>query len=219
MCLAAELTPLEHKRFTNLIKVRQVLQRGKHIFERGDAFRSLYFVRSGVIKCWNITEDGEEHIIHFHLPGDVVGLAAISSGIHDYTATVLEASSICEIPYIKFRQLACKIPTLTAHLLRIMSREINHNEQMIRVCSNMKAASRLAYFLEKLIQDYRLRGYSSQAFNLTMGRQDIANYLGLALETVSRTFSQLQDECILHVDGKYIEIRDQERLSKLSRVH
>jgi CRP/FNR family transcriptional regulator len=120
------------------------------------------------------------------------------------------------LPFNPFQRLAEEIPSLNYQLLKLMSHEIAQEEQRIFLRSNRSAPARLASFLSCLSRNFSERGFSPQEFNLTMGRKEIANYLGLALETVSRTFTQFQDEGVLRVDGKHIFVTDKERLNQLS---
>ncbi len=215
-CLWTGLQADTQEEIKKMLKVRYLPQCGHTLFKMGDQFRSLYFIRSGSIKCSSINLEGEENVTRFGVSGDILGLNAVSSGTYDCTATALEISSVCEMSYHAFQQLANKTPQLNHRLLECMSREINHKERMMRLRGNTRAAVRLANFLSSISRDNGIRGYSTDAFYLSMRRCDIANYLGLALETVSRMFSQFQDTGMLRVDGKQIEITDSKRLSALS---
>ena len=206
---------MERERLMQIITFRGVLDGGRHLFHAGDPLRSLYVLRSGSIKSWNVTQNGDAHVIRFHLAGDVLGLGAIGSDRYDCNATTLDTCSVCEIPYNRFRKLAEKIPALHVHLLRRISVELVREERMTLSRWSRSASLRLAGFLVQLAQNFELRGYSNNEFYLTMGRRDIANYLGLALETVSRTLSQFQDEGLLRVEGKYIRVTDRQRLTEI----
>ncbi len=215
-CLWTGLGFADHDRLINIIKLQSALHRGHQLFRMGESLRSLYVLRSGSIKTWNVTRDGEDHIIRFHLPGDVLGLGSISSGVYDCNATTLDTCSICEIPFNQFQKLAEEIPILNRLLLKLMSREIALEEHRVLLRGNRSAPAKLAAFLSCLSKKFGDRGFSTQEFNLTMGRREIANYLGLALETVSRTLTQFQQEGVLSVEGKHIRVTDRVRLSELS---
>ncbi len=214
-CIWAVLRPMERERLMQIIKFRGVLGRGRHLFHAGDPLRSLYVLRSGSMKSWNVTQSGDDHVIRFHLPGDVLGLGAIGSDYYDCNATTLDTCSVCEIPFHRFQRLAEKIPALHVLILRRISVELVREERMTLLRWSRSAPTRLAGFLVQLAQNFELRGYSNREFYLTMGRRDIANYLGLALETVSRTLSQFQDEGLLRVEGKYIMVTDRQRLTEI----
>ena len=215
-CIWAGLSSEDHLRLINIIKPHKTIPRYHNLFRIGAPLRSLYVLRSGSAKTWNVTEEGEDHIIRFYFPGDVLGLGAISRGVYDCNATTLDTCSLCELPFHRFQKLAEEIPNLNYQLLKLMSREIAQEEQRIILRANRSAPTRLASFLNCLSRNFAEQGFSSREFNLTMGRKEIANYLGLALETVSRTFSHFQDEGVLQVEGKHICVTDQARLEKLS---
>lgn len=216
-CIWTELARDAHARLLEILRLRTLSQRGRPLFRVGDPLKALYILRSGSMKTWNVTEEGEDHIIRFYMPGDVLGLGAISSGSYDCNATTLDTCSVCEIPYNRFQHLAEDLPALNQQLLRMMSHELVQEEQMTMLRSNRSASARIASFLNLMARNQGARGYSVKEFNLTMGRREIANYLGLALETVSRTLSQLQGEGLLRVEGKHITVRDASRLS--DRAH
>ena len=215
-CLWDGLIPSDHRRLLDITKQHGLIHHGHSLFRRGESLRSLYILRSASVKTWYLTEDGESLIVRFYLPGDVLGLGAISSGKHDSNATTLDTCSVCELPFQRFQRLAEDIPALNFQLLKWMSREIALEEQRVLLRSNRSAPARLATFLDCLSRNLGDRGFSSREFNLTMGRRDIASYLGLAMETVSRTLSQFQDQGVLQVEGKRIVVMDKQRLLELS---
>lgn len=200
------------------IKRSEPLQKNKTIFEDGDKFQSLYAVRSGAIKSFSIDDKGEEHVIGFFLPGELIGLDAIDSGIHSHAAKALETSSICEIPYEQVEYLSSKISKLQQHMFRLLSREIHDDQELQLLLSKKTADERIGAFLLNLSARYKQRQLSPTAFRLPMPRTDIANYLGLAVETVSRVLTRLQDQKILAVDGKEVEILDHQKLCHVSHA-
>ena len=215
-CLCSGLDSSDRERVLRIINSPNILQNGTHLFRTGETLRSLYILRSGSVKSWKVSEEGDEHVIRFHLPGDIIGLGAISSGSYDCNATTLDTCSMCSIVFNQFQKLAEEIPELNNQLLRMMSHEIVQDSQMMLLLGNRSAPARIASFLNMLSQNFGARGYSPQDFNLTMGRREIASYLGLAMETVSRTLSQLQDEGLINVNGRHITVTDRQRLKKLS---
>ncbi len=188
------------------------LRRGEHVFRAGEPFRSLYAVRSGSIKVYTPCEDGTEQVLGFHLPGELVGLDAIEDERHVCSAKALETTSVCAMPFDKLQELANQITSLHRHFIRLMSKELARDEAMLLLLGKGNAEERLATFLLSLSQRFKDRGFSETEFNLSMSRHDIGNYLGLAVETVSRMFSRLQDEGVLTVHRKNIHIHDLTRL-------
>jgi CRP/FNR family transcriptional regulator len=205
-CLMSSLEISDRQQLQSIISQQYYLDSGQHIFHAEQSFRYLYLVRSGTIKSWCVFGDGHEHIIQFHYPGDIIGLSAISSGIYDCNATTLNTCSLCKIPFDQYQKLVDNTPSLSHHFIKLMSREIVQNKHLMELRGNRSAPARLAIFLNDLSRNLSERGFSANSFNLPMSRRDIADYLGLAEETVSRAFSQLQEEGLLDVQRKYIRI-------------
>lgn len=206
LCLPVGIDPTELEQLDRIIKRRRPLKRGEHLFQVNTPFRSIYAVHSGSIKTYVPTEDGNEQITGFHLPGELLGLDAISTRQHPCAAKALETTSLCEIPYEKLTELAYVIPSLQNQLLRIMSQEILHDHSLLTLLGKRSAEERLAALLVSLSERYRQRGFSSTELTLSMSRNDIANYLGMVVETVSRLFTRFQEEGILRVDRKQVHI-------------
>lgn len=148
----------------------------------------------------------------FHLPGELIGLDAIAEGDHPLAAKALETTSVCEIPFSDLESLSTRVHGLQHQLLRIMSQEIRDDEHNMVILGQKSAEERLAAFLIGLSNRFKRRGFSDTQFNLSMSRSDIGNYLGLALETVSRLFTRFQNEGLIRVDRKHIELLDRHHL-------
>lgn len=216
LCLPVGIDSADLDLLDSIIKRRRPLKRGEHLFQLGEPFQAIYAVRSGSIKAYIPTEDGHEQVIGFHLPGELVGLDAISSQIHPCAAKALETTSVCEIPFERLEELSERIRSLRHQLLRIMSREILHEQSLLMLLGKKNAEERLASLLVSLSGRYQQRGFSPTEFNLSMSRNDIGNYLGLVVETVSRLFTRFQDEGLLTVERKHIRILDLPRLNALA---
>ena len=216
LCLPLGVSDADLDALESLIKPRRPVQRNEHLYRAGDRLTSIYAVRSGSIKTYSLTNDGREQITGFHLPGELLGLDAINDNAHPCSAKALETSSVCELPFEQLESLAMRIPGLQHQLFRIMSRELKSDEQFMTLLGKKNADERLASFLVGLSNRFQERGYSATEFNLSMSRNDIANYLGLAVETVSRLFSRLQGEGIIEVDRKLINISDLAALNKIA---
>ena len=218
LCLPVGIDHSDLAEVDRIIKRRRPIQRGDQLFASGDKFRSIYAVRSGSLKTSVLTEDGREQVTGFFLPGEIVGLDAIATSVHTCTARALETTSVCEIPYDELESLGARIPSLPRQLLRIMSRDMHHDQLLLLLLGKRSADERLAAFLFSLSQRFGLRGYSPNEFNLSMSRNDIGNYLGLAVETVSRLFSRLQEDGILVVRSRHVQLRDIARLHALAGI-
>jgi len=215
LCLPMGLNRHDLNQLDQIIKRSRPVKKGEHIFRAGEPFESIYALRSGSIKSYQLNEQGEEHIIGFKMPGDLLGLSGINGGTHLNSTQALEVSNICEIPFAQLENLGQQIPGLSHHLIEIMSKEIQEVQQKVAMCSMMSAEARLASILHIMAQRFKERGFSENEFHLSMSRTDIANMLGLAIETVSRVFSHLHEQGILNVKGKHIQILDQNRLRSL----
>jgi CRP/FNR family transcriptional regulator len=216
LCLPMGISLEDVDRLDAIVKRRRPLMRGNQVFHLGDTFRSLYAIRSGSVKTYTITENGNEQITGFHLPGEIIGLDAINADHHPCGATTLETTSICEIPFERLEELAVAVPALGKQLLRVMSREIHAEAELLTLLGKKSAEERLAAFLLSLSMRFQERGFSPREFNLSMSRHDIGSYLGLAVETVSRLFTRFQQQGLIEVQNKYIYLRDLERLRELA---
>lgn len=219
ICLPVGIDRDDLERLDSIIDRKHPLARGEHLFRVGDRFQSIYAVRSGSLKTYSTSEGGHEQVMGFQLPGELVGLDAISENQHPLAAKALETTSVCEIPFTDLESLSSQISGLQHQLLRVMSQEIRDDEQNMVILGQKSAEQRLAAFLISISNRFRRRGFSATQFNLSMSRSDIGNYLGLALETVSRLFTRFQNDGLLRVDRKHIELLDREKLCAYSGAH
>ena len=209
-----------------IIKRGRPLQKGEHLFYQGDEFKSVYAVRTGTIKTYTLTNDGEEQITGFHLASELVGLESYDSINHPSSAKALETTNVCEIPVDRLDELAGKMPELRRQLMRLMSKELRGEQQMMLLLSKKSAEERIASFLINLAARFKRRGFSGTSYRLTMSRADIANYLGLAVETVSRVFNRFQKQNLLEatgsakdiVIGNFVELTSMASLAECERI-
>lgn len=218
-CLPQPINDAEIKQFNSAVTSRRVVQRGEHLFRQGDSLNGLYLVRSGAVKVYALSHDGAEQVLGFYLSGDILGLEAVESGSHGCTAVALETSSICELSFARIEALPPALTGLHKWLGKAYGKEIARDYALLRLLGQKSAEQRLAGFLLHLAERFGRRGFSSREFNLSMSRYDIANYLGLALETVSRLFARLQDNRVLAVNRRHISIRDPALLQQLAGVN
>lgn len=216
LCIPHGLSMEEIDEINRLIRRGRPIHRGDRVFEQGEPFAAIYAVRAGAIKVYTMSQSGEEQVIGFYLPGEVFGLDAIDQGKHQCSAKALETSTICEIPYEQLRDLSGKIPNLQSQMYRLLSREIRLDQNLQLLLSKMSAEERLSSFLLNLAIRYQQRKLSPAAFRLPMSRADIGNYLGLAVETVSRAFTRMQESGIIRVDQREISIIDRQQLCHLA---
>ena len=208
LCLPVDLSAAEMQRLEQLSHRKRCYAAQNYLYRSGDAFKSLYAIRSGSFKTRILHEDGREQVTGFVMPGEIIGLDAISTDAHTCEAVAMEASEVCELPFAKLEELSREIPSLQRHLHKIMSREIVRDQGIMLLLGSMRAEERLAAFLLNLSQRYATRGLSPTQFQLRMSRHEIGSYLGLKLETVSRTLSLLQQHGMIRIHIKSIEILD-----------
>jgi CRP/FNR family transcriptional regulator len=178
----------------------------------GDPLLSLYAVRRGSVKTNLLTQDGRVQVTAFYLPGELIGVDAIDEGRFPCDAIALEATELCEVAWAELNQLAERVPALNHQLIRLMSREIARDEELLMMLGHLGAEARLAACLLNFNARYKRLGASEDRFTLSMSRQDLGDYLGLALETVSRFFTRLHEEGLLEVQGRDVRVLDARRL-------
>jgi CRP/FNR family transcriptional regulator len=215
LCLPLGLSARELGRLDALIERRHKVRRGAALFRSGDAFESLYAVRSGFFKTCVPLDDGREQVTGFQMAGELLGLDAISGERHGCDAIALEDSQVCVIPYRQLEALSREFPGLQQAFHKVMSREIVRDHGVMLLLGGMRAEERLAAFLLNLASRLQARGFSRSALVLRMTREEIGSYLGLKLETVSRTFSRMHDDGLLEVRQREIRIVDEAGLREL----
>jgi CRP/FNR family transcriptional regulator len=208
VCLPCGLDARDLERFTEVVATRRKVARGASLYREGDAFVYLYAVKSGAFKTVGVTRHGDEKVTGFHLAGELLGLDAISGGRHGYGAVALEDSEVCAIPFPALEKLSLSVPALQRQLFRALSGDISRDQGLMLLLGSMSAGQRLAAFLLSLSRRYQRLGFAPDRFVLRMTREEIGNYLGLTLETVSRLFSRFQREGLLAVNQREIELRD-----------
>jgi CRP/FNR family transcriptional regulator, anaerobic regulatory protein len=215
LCLPVGMSTTELDRLDTLVGQRRTVARGDTLFRSGDSFQSLYAVRTGFFKTCVSSEDGRDQVTGFQMAGELLGLDGISHDRHNCDAVALEDSQVCVIPYDQLESLSRDFTHLQHQFHKIMSREIVRDHGMMLLLGSMRAEERLAAFLLNLTQRLQARGFSASSLILRMTREEIGSYLGLKLETVSRTFSKFQDDGLLEVKQRQIRIVDQAGLRQL----
>jgi len=186
------------------VATRLRVKRGEALFRAGDRFRLLYIVHSGFFKTSSLTEDGRDQVTGFHMGGEVIGMDGIEDDHHKLTAIALEDSNVCSIPFSALESTCSREPMLQHRLFKLMSKEIVRNQEIALLLGSMRAEERVAAFLLDLSRRLQERGYAGSEFHLRMTREEIGSYLGLKLETVSRTFSKFQEMGLFEVSNKHI---------------
>ncbi len=207
ICLPRGLSQLEIENISQVIKAKKTLHRGEFIYREGDHFKGVLAIKSGSAKLVANDPHGNEHILNILLPGELLGFDGLSNNLHHCSAIALETCSFCILPAQSMDDLFRNIPGLTRELFRHTGEKVNMDSTQL-VLSKRPAEERLAHFLINLSERLKKRGFSSTAFTLSLTRQEIGNHLGLALETVSRLLKKFQQNNLIRVQNKSIEISD-----------
>lgn len=215
LCLPMGLNSEEMTQLDTLISQRKRIKRGAALFNAGDRFTSLYAVRSGFFKTCVTTPDGRDQVTGFQMTGEIIGLDGIVHDHHSCDAVALEDAEVCVMPFDRVEELSRQFTTLQHHVHKIMSREIVRDHGVMLLLGSMRAEERLAAFLLNLVQRLQARGFSPSEFILRMTREEIGSYLGMKLETVSRTFSKFAEDGIIDVKQRHVVIRNTEALKQI----
>lgn len=208
LCLPLSLELKDMDLFDAIIRRRTPLKKGETLFRQGAPFTSVYAVRSGSLKQASTEGSGDDQLTNFYLPSELVGLDGIDEKYYAGTVIALETTTVCEIPFDRLDALSEELPELRAQLYRSMSKEMRDDRRMMRLLSRKTADQRLATFFISLSDRFRRRGYSPYSFRLSMSRADIGNYLGLAVETVSRILGRFQSQALIAISGREVHILD-----------
>ena len=189
------------------------LPAGSTIFREGEPFDAIAAVRGGTVKTCVVDREGREQVLGFHLPGEVIGLSAIDRAHYPCNAVALDSVLLCRFSFPRMAMLATQLPGLQQQLFRLMSRDIG---KAALLAGDHSADERLAAFLLLMSRRYAARGFSATRFRLGMPRTDIANYLRLAPESVSRVLRRFQDQGLIRVQGRDVELKGSAELERLA---
>ncbi len=215
LCMPVGLNADELDRIEEVVATRRKVKRGATLFRSGDKFASLFAIRTGFFKTCIASEDGRDQVTGFQMAGEVVGLDGIVNDIHTCDAVALEDAEVCVMPFDRIEELSREVNALQHHVHKIMSREIVRENGVMLLLGSMRAEERLAAFLLNLVQRLHARGFSQTELVLRMTREEIGSYLGLKLETVSRTFSKFVDDGIIDVKQRHVRIINTDALKDI----
>ena len=215
LCLPVGLRPDEFEQLDTVIKQSHRLKKGEFLFRSGEFFHSLYAIRTGFFKTTVASQDGRDQVTGFFMSGEMIGMDGICTHSHSCDAVALEDSEVCELPFGHMEALSKEIPSIQTHFFRLMSREIVRDQGVMLLLGNMRAEERIAAFLLNLSQRLHHRGFAANDFILRMSREEIGSYLGLKLETVSRTLSRFHQEGLILVEHKHIRLLKPELLNQM----
>ena len=215
LCLPVGLRPDEFEQLDTVIKQSHRLKKGEFLFRSGESFHSLYAIRTGFFKTTVASQDGRDQVTGFFMSGELIGMDGICTHSPSCDAVALEDSEVCELPFGHMEALSKEIPSIQTHFFRLMSREIVRDQGVMLLLGNMRAEERIAAFLLNLSQRLHHRGFAANDFILRMSREEIGSYLGLKLETVSRTLSRFHQEGLIVVEHKHIRLLKPELLNQM----
>ncbi|NRB42873.1 MAG: fumarate/nitrate reduction transcriptional regulator Fnr [Pseudomonadales bacterium] len=218
ICLPVALKDDDIVQLDQIVKRGRMLEKGEHLYRANDQFHSVFAVRSGYVKTYRLTKDGEEQITGFYFPGELVGLDGINQNIYSNSAKTLESAAVCEIPFNRFKELSLQMPQLQSHFFQLMSQEIAEDQLLITLLSKKTAEQRLATFVLTISARNATRALSATHLRLPMSRTEMGNYLGLTVETVSRTLNRFAKEGVITLEQKELSIIDLERLRLLANL-
>jgi CRP/FNR family transcriptional regulator, anaerobic regulatory protein len=191
---------------SRIVKNKRPLQTDERLYWQGHACESLYAIKTGSFRSFITNSVGLEQTMGFYLPGELMGLDSLQHGRFTCSTVALETASVCELPLSHLNELCAKIPSLQTQLMRILGKEIVSDHDKIILLGHRTAKERMATFILMLSHRYTALGFSSTQFNLSMRRQDIANFLGLTIETVSRQLTFLSQQGVITVKQRGIQI-------------
>ena len=216
ICMPVDVQDPEAKAlFEQLITTRIRLRKGDVLFRAGDRFTALYAIRLGSCKTVMLSDEGNEQVTGYHLPGEIIGVEGMGNDVHGCQAIALEDTEVCTLPFERVERLAREDVSFQRRLYRLLSDAISRERATSLMLGTMRAEQRLATFLLDLANRYQMRGYSSSEFLLRMTREEIGSHLGLKLETVSRLFSRFDEEGLIQVQGKVVKLVDRIGLQQL----
>lgn len=219
LCMPLDLKPEELDQIDQVVATRRKIKRGATLFSNGENFTSLYAIRTGFFKTCITTADGRDQVTGFQMAGEIIGLDGIVNDHHTCNAVALEDAEVCVMPFDRIEELSREVAALQRHVHKIMSREIVREHGVMLLLGSMRAEERLAAFLLNLVQRLHARGFSKSELLLRMTREEIGSYLGLKLETVSRTFSKFAQEGIVEVRQRQVRILNTEALRLIVNNH
>lgn len=206
------LSQEELERIDDVVAARRTVKRGTTLFRNGEKFTSLYAIRTGFFKTCIASEDGRDQVTGFQMAGEVIGLDGIVNDHHTCDAIALEDAEVCVMPFDRIEELSREVNALQRHVHKIMSREIVRENGVMLLLGSMRAEERLATFLLNLVQRLHARGFSQSELILRMTREEMGSFLGLKLETVSRTFSKFAEDGIVEVKQRHVRILNTDAL-------
>lgn len=216
-CMPAGVDPIDQQALDRVVRRRRRLTVDQPLFRAGDPMAGLYVARQGTFKAVSVDVEGEEQVLAFFLPGELMGLDGLGQGRHRCDVVALEPAEACELTYEALIEAAASLPRLRAQLHRVVGQNIGRDLDHAALLTRRSAHERMALFLDDYIDRLCQLGEQGTAFRLPMSREDIARFLGLTPESVSRALARLQDQGMLTVRGRQVDVHDPAGLARITR--
>ena len=217
-CLPQNINNYEIDRVDHIVQMRRTVKKGSKLIKSGAAFHAIYAIRTGFFKTSVSTDSGQEHLIGFQMSGDSLGMDGIATQKHISDVMALEDSTICVLPIHEIENLSRVSPVFQRHFLRMLSKEIVRESHDMLMLSQMSAEARVASFIQNLTHRLQARGFSNSELLLRMSRIEIGQYLGLNLETISRTLTRLSQNSIIEINKRHLRILDKAGLTRITGI-
>ena len=218
LCLPAGLSGPQVDALERHVQKRHPIKGGDHLIHAGQPSRAIYVVRNGSFKSYELLENGDTQIVGLHLPGELFGLDALAADHHRLSAEALETSTICALPLDDFHRTSREVPDVTRRIMTTVSRELIGAAETHSLLARRSALERVALFLHRYCQRLHRAERNARSFELALSRQELANYLGLQLETVSRAFSRLRDAGVINAERRLVEVVSSDGLARAAGI-
>jgi CRP/FNR family transcriptional regulator len=217
LCQPALVGIDEIERLSATVLARRPMGKDAVLFRAGEPMRSVFVSQSGGFKTVAMNEAGDEQVIGFYFPGELIGLEGLRDGRFRTDAVALEAAQVCEVPLAALERVAAQRPDFQRQMLKAVGDGMARHQDHLELLGRKQAQERLAMFLHGLAERQRRLGRDPRHLNLPMSRSDMGSYLSLVIETVSRGLSKLQDDGVIAVKGRHLQVLDPERLEALAQ--
>jgi CRP/FNR family transcriptional regulator, anaerobic regulatory protein len=187
------------------------IARQQYLYRAGEPCSGIYLIEEGSVKVSTLSSNGDEQIVRFYLPGEILALEALGESRHSSSAMALEPTRVRMLSLPTLEALSDRSPGLYRRLLHLVSRRIAELQEHMLMLGRKTAPERLAGFLTDLTLRTRTR-----ELTLTMSRDAIGSYLGIALETVSRLLHQFDDAKLICLQGRHVAVMEPNRLRRLA---
>jgi len=213
-CLAGEQNSHWLAELDQLVVHNRPMRKGKHLYWQDSPFRSVYMIHSGAVKSYRLSASGKERVLGFYLPGELIGIDGLCNNRYSNSVMTLDTSTVCEFPFKPFLELLEHAEPLHRRFLSYMCSELLEEQEMTFLCQK-STDERVVTFLLNLSNRLQRRHLSAFRFQLLMTRKDIANYLGIATETISRVLSRFQDRGWLKINGRELTLINMAAMEEL----